>query len=72
MLGLGEPDAELVKKHAADLGAAFAVYNDILAKTAYLAGDSVTLADLYHLPYGKMAKGVGFADLFAKYPSVTR
>lgn len=72
MKGLGATDDEAVKKYATNLDATFSVYDGILAKQAYLAGDEVTLADLYHLPYGKMVKGVGFADLFAKYPNVNR
>lgn len=72
MKGLGEPDDEILKKLAAELDATLAVYDVILAKTAYLAADSVTLADLYHLPYGKIAKSIGYADLFAKYPNVNR
>lgn len=44
-------------------------YERILSKQPYLAGDKVTLADLYHLPYGVMVEGLGAADLFAKYPA---
>ncbi|KAL2075178.1 hypothetical protein VTL71DRAFT_120 [Oculimacula yallundae] len=72
MKGLGATDEEMVKKHAAALEASLAVYDGILAKQAYLAGDELTLADLFHLPYGKMVKGLGFADLFAKFPNVDK
>ncbi|KAG4433347.1 hypothetical protein IFR05_011175 [Cadophora sp. M221] len=72
MKGMGPTDEEMVKKHVANLDAAFAVYDGILAKQAYLAGDELTLADLFHLPYGKMVKGQGFADIFAKYPKVNK
>ncbi|KAH7377566.1 putative glutathione S-transferase [Cadophora sp. MPI-SDFR-AT-0126] len=70
--GLGPTDEEVVKKHAANLDATFAVYDGILAKQKYLAGDELTLADLFHLPYGKMVKGQGFGDIFAKYPHVNK
>ncbi|KAH7305649.1 putative glutathione S-transferase [Rhexocercosporidium sp. MPI-PUGE-AT-0058] len=72
MKGLGATDEVVVKKHAANLDAALAVYDGILAKQAYLAGDEITLADLFHLPYGCMVKAQGFGDIFAKYPNVTR
>jgi glutathione S-transferase len=48
------------------------VYNGILAKQKYLAGDDVSLADLFHLPYGKLVKDVGLGDIFEKYPNVNR
>lgn len=70
--GFGDADEALVAKHTADLDGVFAVYNGILAKQAYLAGDEVTLADLFHLPYGKLVKDVGYAGLFSKYPNVDR
>ncbi|KAK0123671.1 hypothetical protein ONS95_008683 [Cadophora gregata] len=72
MKGLGATDEEAVKRHAASLDDAFAVYEVILGKQKYLAGDELTLADLFHLPYGKMVKGLGFADIFAKYPNVNK
>jgi len=72
MKGLGATDEEMVKKHAANLDAAFAVYDGILAKQKYLAGDEITLADLFHLPYGKMVKGLGFSNIFTKYQNVNK
>jgi glutathione S-transferase len=48
------------------------VYDGILAKQAYLAGDNITLADLFHLPYGVMAKNLGFSNTFEKYPNVKK
>jgi glutathione S-transferase len=68
----GPPDEALVKLYASQLDTALAVYDVILAKQPYLAGQEVTLADLFHLPYGVMAKNTGFADLFEKYPNVKR
>ncbi|KAG1818021.1 glutathione S-transferase [Suillus subaureus] len=38
----------------------------------YLAGDSVTLADLAHLPYGTAFYGAGFAEVFDSRPNVAR
>lgn len=59
-------------RYTADLDGVFAVYNSILAKQAYLAGNEVTLADLFHLPYGKLVKDVSGDGLFLKYPNVNR
>nr|GAT61296.1 predicted protein [Mycena chlorophos] len=43
-------------------------YNTILGKTRYLAGDELTLADLFHLPIAPfVAEG---SDVFEKYPNV--
>ncbi|CZT52274.1 related to glutathione S-transferase [Rhynchosporium secalis] len=72
MKGLGNTDEELVKKHVAALDAAFAVYDVILGRQAYLAGDELTLADLSHLPYGKMVKDQGFEGIWTKYPNVDK
>ncbi|KAH6716416.1 putative glutathione S-transferase [Leptodontidium sp. MPI-SDFR-AT-0119] len=72
MQGMGATDEEAVKKHAAKLDATLAVYEGILAQHAYLAGDELTLADLFHLPYGTMVRGLGFTDVFAKYPNVAK
>ncbi|OIW33094.1 putative glutathione S-transferase [Coniochaeta ligniaria NRRL 30616] len=65
-------DESKVSELAAQLESVLAVYDTILAKQAYLAGNEVSLADLYHLPYGKLAKDVGFASLFEKYPNVDK
>ncbi len=66
-------DEAQVAKYAEELDATLEVYDSILAKQPYLAGDEVTLADLFHLPYGKMSKTLGFADLYeGKYLNVKR
>ena len=59
-------------KHAEELDATLKVYDTILAKQAYLAGDELTLADLFHLPYGEMGKELGYGELFEKYENVKR
>jgi glutathione S-transferase len=46
------------------------VYDGILAKRKYIGGDEFTLADIYHLPYGKTTYDLGFAPIFEKYPNV--
>ncbi|KAG2366647.1 glutathione S-transferase [Suillus spraguei] len=47
-------------------------YDVILSKQKYLAGDSVTLADLTHLPYGTAFYGAGFSEEFDSRPNVAR
>jgi glutathione S-transferase len=69
-LGAGEADAALVAKYASQLDATLAVYDVILAKQKYIGGDKFTLADIYHLPYGKLAIDAGFGATFEKKPNV--
>ncbi|CAE6382776.1 unnamed protein product [Rhizoctonia solani] len=45
-------DKEIGQKHLLSLKEKMDAYERILSKYKYLAGDSVTLADLFHLPYG--------------------
>ncbi|KAI9449361.1 glutathione S-transferase-like protein [Lactarius psammicola] len=45
---------DLVTELVARLEAKLDGYEKILSKQKYLAGDEVTLADLFHLPYGTM------------------
>jgi glutathione S-transferase len=72
MKGEGPTDEAQVAKYAARLDTTLAVYDGILAKQKYLAGNELTLADLFHLPYGKMAKALGFKDIFEKYSNVNK
>ncbi|OSX62329.1 hypothetical protein POSPLADRAFT_1040015 [Postia placenta MAD-698-R-SB12] len=52
--GLGETNEALVAQITQQLGAKLDVYEVILSKTKYLAGEEVSLADLFHIPYGSM------------------
>ncbi|KAG2031206.1 glutathione S-transferase [Suillus americanus] len=47
-------------------------YDLILSKQKYLAGDSVTFADLAHLPFGTLFYAIGFAEVFDSRPNLTR
>ncbi|OAX42053.1 glutathione S-transferase [Rhizopogon vinicolor AM-OR11-026] len=49
-------------------------YDVILGKQKYLAGDSVTLADLSHLPFGAafFRLDASFAEVFESRPNVAR
>ena len=55
----------------AELGKKLDVYDQILSKQKYLAGDQVTLADLSHLPYAELLSQVG-AKVFEERPNVSR
>ncbi|KAI5123005.1 hypothetical protein M0805_007627 [Coniferiporia weirii] len=63
---------ERAEEHAKTLEEKLKVYEVILGKQKYLAGDEFTLADLLHLPYGEViTNGVGFTGLTAT-PNVAR
>ncbi|KAK7462166.1 hypothetical protein VKT23_007769 [Stygiomarasmius scandens] len=47
-------------------------YERILSKQKYLAGNEITLADLFHLPYGLMLAQGGSDLMTSKGPNVTR
>lgn len=66
----GLRDEVLVSKLTGALETVLAAYETILSKQKYLAGEELTLADLYHLPYGTLIKTLGFAEVFARYPSL--
>ncbi|KAF7308757.1 hypothetical protein MKEN_01074800 [Mycena kentingensis (nom. inval.)] len=45
-------------------------YEAMLGKTRYLAGEKITLADLFHLPYAPLVSEG--SDIFEKFPNVNR
>lgn len=53
------------------LSAKLDAYDVILAKQKYFAGDDVTLADLFHIPWGVLL-GVGGSDIMESKPNVAR
>jgi glutathione S-transferase len=53
------PDKATFDKLIASLSANLDVYDQILSKQKYLGGEELTLADLYHLPYGSMLPVAG-------------
>ncbi|XP_006456337.1 hypothetical protein AGABI2DRAFT_195499 [Agaricus bisporus var. bisporus H97] len=55
-----EPDPLLYKELSDNLNATLDVYDQILAKQKYIAGDSLTLADLYHIPVAVL---LSYADI---------
>ncbi|CAE6447766.1 unnamed protein product [Rhizoctonia solani] len=65
MRGL-KTNEELVKKYIDTLNAKLEGYERILSKQKYLAGNTFTLADLFHLPYGKMVSDLDPSILSSK------
>ncbi|KAJ6520373.1 glutathione S-transferase [Mycena sanguinolenta] len=56
----------------ADLDTALNGYNAILAKQKYLAGDELTLADLFHLPNAPVIEREAKSDVMTRKPHVAR
>ncbi|KAH6913598.1 glutathione S-transferase [Coprinopsis sp. MPI-PUGE-AT-0042] len=54
-----------------DLDGKLEVYDKILSKQKYLAGDEITLADLFHLPYGALLSKAG-SEVMRSRPNVRR
>ncbi|KIL62429.1 hypothetical protein M378DRAFT_128923 [Amanita muscaria Koide BX008] len=65
---------ELAKSYENSLAAKLDVYDKILSNQKYLAGDEITLADLFHIPYGAKLfhADVGAGDLIDSRPHVKR
>ncbi|CCM05619.1 uncharacterized protein FIBRA_07848 [Fibroporia radiculosa] len=57
--GLGETNEEVVASLTKQLNAKLDAYEVLLSTSKYLAGDEVTLADLFHIPYGAMLGVMG-------------
>ncbi|KAH7912707.1 glutathione S-transferase-like protein [Hygrophoropsis aurantiaca] len=67
-----ETNEARVTELATTLEAKLDAYEVILSKQKYLGGDNVTLADLFHLPYGSMLGAAGFPTILEKRPNVAR
>ena len=72
MKNLGPPDKARVAQAEADLEQVFAYYNEVLAKQKFLAGDDLSLVDLFHLPNGAALKAFGYKGVFEKFPNVDK
>ncbi|KAJ6607570.1 glutathione S-transferase [Mycena sp. CBHHK59/15] len=70
MGGTTNPDE--VTRLTAQLAGMMDAYEQILSKTKYLAGDHITLADLYHLPYAEMITNRLKSDVITARPNVAR
>ncbi|CAI7932813.1 unnamed protein product [Closterium sp. NIES-54] len=67
---LGEPDEEKVAASTKKLEKILDVYEKHLEGREYLVGDSLTLADLTHLPVTEHLKTAGVGDLFDSRPNL--
>ncbi|KAF9037639.1 glutathione S-transferase [Panaeolus papilionaceus] len=65
------PDKAVFDQLIADLNKSLEVYDQILGKQKYLAGDEITIADLFHLPYGSMLSAAG-SDIMNSKPNVKK
>ncbi|KAG6906024.1 hypothetical protein DXG01_016252 [Tephrocybe rancida] len=65
------PDPTVFEAHVKTLDAKLDVYDAILSKQRYLAGDEITLVDLFHIPYGAMLEVAGSNIMYSK-PNVAR
>ncbi|KAJ7815710.1 glutathione S-transferase [Mycena olivaceomarginata] len=65
-------DHAAVDAGLADLSAKLDVYEVILGKQKFLAGDSFTLADLFHYAYGPLLAEGGVDLMTSKGPNVAR
>ncbi|KAJ7759649.1 glutathione S-transferase [Mycena metata] len=65
------PDQTLVDTELAALEKKLDAYEVILSKHRYVAGDTLTLADLFHLPYAWLVT-LGGSDIMTRRPNVAR
>ncbi|KAF9001505.1 glutathione S-transferase [Cyathus striatus] len=65
------PDPEKFKSLVEQLSAKLDVYDQILGKQKYVAGNNITIADLYHLPIGTLLAVAG-TDIMQQKPNVSR
>jgi glutathione S-transferase len=66
-------DTANVEKHVAKAGPILDVYEKVLAERKFLTGDDLTLADIFHVPYGfLLLTGTGQKDLFLSRPHFKR
>lgn len=70
MFGL-TPNKDTFDSLIANLEKRLDVYDQILAKQKYVAGDEFTLADLFHIPYGVLLPAAGSNAIEAR-PNVAR
>ncbi|GLB40730.1 putative GST superfamily protein [Lyophyllum shimeji] len=64
-------DQAKLQEHLEKLGQKLDVYDVILSRQKYLAGDNITLADLFHLPQGDILPVVG-ENVLETRPNVAR
>jgi len=69
--GLGTDEANLARLKDT-LNEKLDAYEVILSKQKFLGGDSITIGDLAHAPYGTLLETVGQGEFFTSRPNVAR
>ncbi|EEB94251.1 hypothetical protein MPER_06962, partial [Moniliophthora perniciosa FA553] len=67
-----KPDPKVFEEIIATLDRKLNGYEAILGKQKYLAGDELTVVDLFHLPYGSLLSVAGSNIMSCQGPNVTR
>ncbi|KZV89326.1 glutathione S-transferase [Exidia glandulosa HHB12029] len=67
-----QPNEERLTKLFATLESKLEAYDKILSKRKWLAGENITLADLFHLPFAYMLETKVGSDVLQKRPNVAR
>jgi len=62
---------EVVDSSLKELGIRLDIYDQILSKQKYIAGDDITLADFYHIPYGELL-GIAGSNIMETRPNVAK
>ncbi|TEB33522.1 glutathione S-transferase [Coprinellus micaceus] len=70
MMGM-QTSKEKIDELSDNLSKKLDVYDQILSKQKYLTGENITLADLFHVPYGVLLKDAGI-DVIETRPNVKR
>jgi len=65
-------DKEVVDSSLKELGLKLDVYDQILSKQKYIAGNEITLADFYHIPYGSLLGDEAGCNIMETKPNVAR
>ncbi|KJA19819.1 hypothetical protein HYPSUDRAFT_189591 [Hypholoma sublateritium FD-334 SS-4] len=65
------PDYDRFNEIYSELSAKLDAYEIILSKQKYIAGDEITLVDLFHIPFGSSLVTI-VPDVFEKRPNVSR
>lgn len=70
----GKTDEARVQENIGTLTQKLNSYERVLSKQKYLAGNEISLADLFHVPYGVKlgAQGINLLSDSEKYPNVAR
>lgn len=67
------PDQNVITQNLEQLDDVLKVYDGILAKRRYTAGDDFTIVDIFHASTGWLVQqGVGAKEIFERYPNVHR